>query len=266
MRWLLPIIRHSGTITYGRAADRLAPELGIEGRIFPVHIGGVVGALEHRLLEFDANIPLINVLVVDTSGRPGSGIDEFLRTRYGRWRSARVRRDICARAAAAVYKFEDWEGAYTALFGTEPPRDTELQTQEKDGKSPDGRGRGDAEGPEHRKLKLYVRDNPLSLDLPASTQGKEEFQLLSGDEVDVRFIDETRTVVVEVKSIISGYNDLRRGIYQCVKYRAVMDAQLEGVSGKYVVSAILVTENELPGDLKALAKRLEVMCKCVRVN
>ena len=62
-------------------------------------------------------------------------------------------------------------------------------------------------------------------------------------------------LAIEVKSRDSNWNDLRRGIYQCIKYRAVLHAQERGSSS---VHCLLVTERELPLDLIRLAKELEV--------
>ena len=52
-----------------------------------------------------------------------------------------------------------------------------------------------------------------------------EHELLSGDRVDVVCFTESELVAVEVKSRDSNWQDLRRGVYQCVKYRAVLCAQ-----------------------------------------
>lgn len=69
---------------------------------------------------------------------------------------------------------------------------------------------------------------------------------------------------VEVKSIRSGYDDLKRGIYQCVKYREVKIAEMQPYDAD--VEAILVTERELPPDLLERARLLGVRHKCVAVN
>lgn len=69
---------------------------------------------------------------------------------------------------------------------------------------------------------------------------------------------------VEVKSIRSGYEDLKRGIYQCVKYREVKIAEMQPYAVD--VEAILVTERDLPPDLLERARMLGVRCKCVAVN
>ena len=70
-----------------------------------------------------------------------------------------------------------------------------------------------------------------------------------------------RTVAIEVKSRDSDWADLRRGVYQCVKYRAVIAAQ--DIRRKPVVECWLVTEEPLPSDLKTLTRLLGVRTKVV---
>ena len=265
MRWLIPAARLSGTVTYGEIAARLEKELGIR-RIFPTHIGAVAGTLADILLKGDPDLPLINVLVVNQKGLPGSGINGYLRDRYGKFTKT-DRPAICARAARDVYRYKAWDQVYRDAFGKDAPDDNTvaLAGTERDGKSPDGRRGGGPESPEHKRLKQYVCDHPAVLGLKLlSPSAETEFALLSGDEVDVCVVDERRTVLVEVKSRRSNYCDLRRGIYQCVKYRAVMRAQHDGIPSP--VHVVLVTEAPLPTDLVALAKRLDVELKQVTVR
>ena len=91
--------------------------------------------------------------------------------------------------------------------------------------------------------------------------GNTEVELLSGDRVDVVSIMEDRTVAIEVKSKDSDWFDLRRGVYQCVKYRAVMKAQ--DIRRNANVESWLVTETPLSDELKKLARRLGVRTKAI---
>jgi len=76
------------------------------------------------------------------------------------------------------------------------------------------------------------------------------------------FNSDNEIVAVEVKSKDSNWADLQRGIYQCVKYKAVLGAQ----NDRLPVSSWLVTETELDGDLKRLAKKLGVKHKIVSLK
>ena len=86
-----------------------------------------------------------------------------------------------------------------------------------------------------------------------------EVDLLSGDRVDVVLYCERKTVAIEVKSRKSNEADLCRGVYQCVKYKAVLSAQ----DDRLPVESWLVTETGLDGDLKGLAKKLGIKHKIV---
>ena len=122
-------------------------------------------------------------------------------------------------------------------------------------------GGGDGEGPNHEALRLWVQKHPERV--VKGLRGVEtgtEVELLSGDRVDVVYRTAREVITIEVKSRDSDWADLRRGVYQCVKYRAVMEAQ-EGQGS--VVRSLLVTESRLPADLNRLAKRLDVSMKVV---
>jgi hypothetical protein len=69
--------------------------------------------------------------------------------------------------------------------------------------------------------------------------------------------------LVEVKSARSNDADLVRGVYQCVKYRAVYFAQCKGLTPNIEIHAILAVEEEPPGKIGALAKFNDVTVKRV---
>ncbi len=118
---------------------------------------------------------------------------------------------------------------------------------------------GSGESREHRLLKEYVARHPASLGVSTDHSiGETEFLLPSGDAVDVLFRDEVTWIAVEVKSIISSEADIARGLFQCVKYRAVIDAWL-GFTGKPVdCRAILALAGRLPKLLIPLRNALGV--------
>lgn len=65
-------------------------------------------------------------------------------------------------------------------------------------------------------------------------------------------------LAVEVKSFISSDADLSRGIFQCVKYRAVGIAWQRALLEVPNASAVLVVQQDLPLELAILAERLDV--------
>ena len=96
---------------------------------------------------------------------------------------------------------------------------------------PGARG-GPGEGEAHRILKEYIWENPLSVGINLKGARAEiERNLPSGDKIDVSFENRTSWIGVEAKSDQSSEDDIRRGLYQCVKYRAVIEAYcaVEGI-------------------------------------
>jgi hypothetical protein len=89
-------------------------------------------------------------------------------------------------------------------------------------------------------------------------KGWPEKQLRSLDEIDVWFSSPGKELAVEVKSRRSNDFDLQRGIYQCVKYRAVLEAQNRTDKVKSSVRACLVSERRLPEELARLAHLFDV--------
>lgn len=174
---------------------------------------------------------------------------------------------VVERERAKVFRYGKWKQLSNKLFGAGVISKIRMPTgSEVDGRSKDGKNfGGPAESDEHKKLKQWVVDNAEKLGLKNTFGiGKPESSLLSGDTIDVLFSDGNSYVAVEVKSCRSNDEDLRRGIYQCVKYRAVKEA--EHAPNKVNVRALLVAERELNAELMSRARLLKVGFRCVRVN
>ena len=265
--WLIHAAKAQRAMTYTDAKRRLENECGF-GVIFTVAVGKVAGAAMNRLLECDSNVPLLNVLLVRSdTGLPGSGAVGYLAKRYPnkRWlRKPNAHKDdrwrpLIEEEAARVYAYPHWDELYRKAYRSRlPAPDDDPKGKEKDGT---GHGRG-GEGPNHRALRLRVLRNPSLVRRGLRRQATNtEVELLSGDRVDVVSITDDRTVAIEIKSRDSNWADLRRGVYQCVKYRAVMKAQ--DIRRNANVESWLVTETPLPDELKKLARRLGVHTKAI---
>jgi len=162
---------------------------------------------------------------------------------------------------AEVRAYDGWDAIYKKLYGETPPKIAKPKRfTEEDGNPPEtAKKGGTGESDEHKELKQWACDNPKALNIRAGMKGTPEADLLSGDRIDVLFTDGEGYVAVEVKSIHSGYDDWQRGIYQCVKYRTVLEAQELPVKVK--VRTILLTEEELPQELIDRARLLGVKTK-----
>jgi hypothetical protein len=259
-------------VTYGAIARLLEEKLRIP-KVFPTHIGWVAGEMMDRIEKVDPDAPLINALVTRPTGIPGRGFggyyDRLLRPSGGRaWESLGGRRKLAVveDVRRAVRNYPDWDAIYRAIYGANPPRAVRPKKfTEKDGKPPEtARAPGAGESAEHRRLKAWAAENPQALGLARAMKGTPEKGLLSGDRIDVLFTDGTSFVAVEVKSIRSSEDDWQRGLYQCVKYRAVLEAQELPVATE--VRAMLLTEKRLTPELEARARALDVMVKVHALN
>ena len=271
MEFLIAAARSGEPVTYQRLADHLAVKLG-KARISARPIGPwVAGPLMDRLMEIDAQAPLINLLVVRADSKtPGEGAEHYLEKRFKpKGRMSQAEQDQFTQAALnEVWTFQGWDDLFERAFKRKPDNlEPPISEFDDDGQGDNPRYGGLPESAEHKSLKLFVLNNPDSLCLRLKEPtGTMERRLPSGDEMDVEFIDGARRIGVEVKSVRSGRADHLRGIYQCVKYRAVMIAQSGFDEAEAQCEAVLVTETPLSRDLKSLADRLGIPHRQIRAS
>lgn len=252
-------------VTYGSIKRELENQWGVD-TIFPTQIGHVAGSLMNQILEIDESAPLINVLITRGNGIPGVGVSGYLYDRYGKRKYKKFNElpkdkqiSIIERERKLVFNYSHWREISENLFGNNVQL-TNIPAQFDDHQYGFG-----GESDEHKNLKNYIANNPKSIGLGARFGiGEKEMSLLSGDIVDVSFTSGADFKMVEVKSTKSSDDDLQRGIYQCVKYREVKKAE----HAPYLVNveSILVTERDLPEELKHRAKTLGIRHKIVAVN
>lgn len=114
------------------------------------------------------------------------------------------------------------------------------------------------EGQDHQRLKEFIAGNPQTVGLPAGLKGMLEYPLPSGDCVDVLFQNGGAWVAVEVKGRHSPDADVVRGLFQCIKYHAVVEAYQTSQELPPDARAILVLEAPLPAPLVYLKDLLGV--------
>jgi hypothetical protein len=226
---------------------------------------GAIGyALEVTEKEWGEPIPPINALVVnDSTELPGKGVDYFLRNYLSRINRPRKltreqRQSIVEEIHKDIFNYTGWRSLLRHYGLHEPPR---LGRVVRNGeiKKKKYKWGGEAESEEHKQLKTYVSEHPEVVELPKGTSpGVTEYLLPSADEIDVLFSIDGWRIAVEVKAVNSNDDDLRRGIFQCVKYRELLRAEqrIEGVIPH--ARSILVTERNLPRGLAREANLLKV--------
>jgi hypothetical protein len=253
----------SATVYY----SDLAAELGMPNeRNLNYVLGYVGGALESLSKDWKEKIPPIQCLVINKRDRmPGRGIGWFITKKEDfRKLPRKEQRRLVKLELEKVFAYRGWPSLLQA-FELDPAKGSYSQILSKAksiGATRESRaasfGSG-GESPEHRRLKLFVAKSPGIVGLPPSiSNGNTEVPLPSGDVLDVLFQHGQDNIAVEVKSALSGDADIVRGMYQCVKYRAVLEAQQAADGLPQSARAILALEAKLPEKFLALKNILGV--------
>lgn len=236
----------------------LASELGMPN---PRNLNYVLGAMGNALVELgnerDTKIPPVQCIVINkNTGMPGEGIGWFVpdKEAFGR-SSSRQKKLIVHQMLTEVFQFVRWDDVL-AEFNLSPvktvaPKPSTTSTSPRYGRA--------GESEEHRVLKEFVANNPHIVGLPARAgRGKLEYEFPSADVIDVLFIHICKWVGVEVKSRRSSIEDIVRGIYQCVKYHALIDAVQMAEQKRPHTRVVLLLEEQFPTDLLGLKNTLGV--------
>ncbi len=278
-RRIFPLIvwcaKHGKKIAYGQV-DAEVQRRGWGHHVLAVQYGYPAGAIGRALLETQKGkkgkkIPPLNAIVVNAStGIPGSGCDYYLSTYlHGHGEenlSDGQRKSMAEETMDEVWRFPDWDKILRS-YGLKPIKGgiPSLQTDVTPKKPRKG---GWSTGPEteaHKALKNWVAKNPRIIKSKISFQaGTTEWLFASSDRSDVMFEHSDGCVAVEVKALEASDAELERGIYQCVKYQALLRAELKAENKIPNGLAVLVTERPLPSELQNLADLLGVRVIAVK--
>ena len=225
----------------GHNTARIGYQLGVIGEIF-----------DNLKKESGENVPLLNALVINKgSKRPSDGLGAVL-DGYDEWDEKKQMQEA-ENANNKAYAYTNWPWVLKAL---------ELMPYNAENEDVIRKGSfkaGTSEGPYHKALKKYILDNPGDFSISNIKQKENEHILLSGDRLDVFFLlKDGKQIAIEVKSRISDDADILRGIYQCVKYKAVLSAECHAHGKKADVDSFLVVEKELSVENRKTANMLSV--------
>jgi hypothetical protein len=210
---------------------------------------------------------MINLMVVNKTTRlPGKGADRYIKEYCWNFLSRNVdltrlslrqKKTMIESAHAEIFDFPGWSDMLRA-YGLEHVR-TKSRKRARSAKPRQPNPNGWSTGPEgegHKNLKARIARTPALVGLHHHSEGRTEEWLWSGDRADVYF--ETAALSVEVKADGAAWDELHRGIFQCVKYKAVLRAQQ--IHDRVIPTAdcILALGGRLPSDLKDLAQRLGI--------
>jgi len=254
-RIVLPILVRQAlagnTIRYGELADEVEMPNARNLNYVLGSVGQAITTLSRRWKE---KIPAIQCLVINKqTGMPGNGVGWFVRSKsdFKKLPRAQQRRIVTAELHR-IFAFDRWLDVLDDL-GLQP-----LTTNYAPLLKAAASFQGGGESKAHKKLKEYVAANPWAIGLLGKWTSTTEFPLPSGDSIDVLFRSPREWVAVEVKSHISPEADIVRGIFQCVKYRAVVDAYQVSLNLPPSARSMLVLENSLPDELVRLRTELGI--------
>ena len=209
-------------------------------------IGYVLGYVEDVLSklreETRQTIPTLNALMRGKTGLPSDGFS-YVFAEYDSY-PYDVKRALADKLNADAIAYKKWD-IVLQLLNLKP---STINSTKDEAIIRSGKHYGAGEGEKHKALKEYICAHPQSVGVQnAKPDGrKNEYILLSGDRLDVYFETEAGDkIAVEVKSIISPDDDILRGLYQCVKYKAVLDAESRA-HGEFASNrSLLVIEGSL---------------------
>jgi len=223
-------------------------------------MGGVLGRMGHLLRNIEVGwrerIPHIQCLAIQKTGPnkdlPDDGIKEFWEDYPGLSRLEKEHKVQAERELVAQFGSR-WNTVLQQLSLPEVRPKIATPTQ---------RGGFGGESPAHKALKEFVKLNPNLVGVDVGAQVFTEYALPSLDTIDVLFKTPMCWTAVEVKSAVSDgvLGDYERGVYQVVKYEAILRAMQQ--DARYLmprtIKVTLVLEKSLPSFLKSIASNLHV--------
>jgi hypothetical protein len=262
------VSEHQGGPIGGIPYEELARRVGHvtkNGKGWGHGMGFILGEMGHMLDglhgPWGEQVPHIQSLVVNKTGQnaglPDDGIREFWPD-YPQLTHAEKTNLVRTEYEAIVNFGSRWEDVLR-LLGLKPEAATPGIP------APLGRRRfgGGGESADHKALKEYIKAHPDIVGARENWECIVEYALPTLDVIDVFFRSERAACIsVEVKSRISDFvlEDYERGIYQTIKYDAVLRAMAK--HARYAIPSnirsALVVETKLPAQYRELAKILNV--------
>ena len=280
-RHSLPILvwcaKKGKQITYGEL-DREIVRRGLGHHVMEVQYGRPAGAIGDSLIEleekWDESIPPLNAILVNKEDKlPGKGVNDYLEHYFDTKKriknmTKKEKRAVIEEIHSDVFAYEYWDEVLKE-FGFKRLHGSVVFDKQLNKSAPPKRGgwSTEPESDEHIRLKDYIAKNPQKIGLPKSNKkGVTEYVFASADKADVVFKTNNGFVGVEVKSCISKAADLNRGIFQSVKYQALLRAEQKALFLAPTATAVLVTEKKLPHKLRNLADTLGIEVFVVPIN
>jgi len=257
VKMIIPIlIRWAKQGLTNKTYDDLNNELGY---IRYSGIGRQLGNIDDvfkRLGELTSEeIPTLNALVKSKStGLPSPGFS-YVYTSYDDMSDDEKRLFVMGLNQKA-FQYQHWDWVLSSLGLT--PSVIDISTNAADIRSGKFNGAG-GEGENHKELKEYIYNHPEVIGIKDIKAKEMEHILLSGDRLDVYFeLTDDSKIAVEIKPSTSPDADVLRGLFQCVKYKCILDAEDKVYAKRANNAAILVIGGELSPENKKVQDTLGI--------
>ncbi len=208
-------------------------------------LGEVGKVIKYLSAKHSVEIPHIELLVVSKNGGvPGVGAWGLIGSVGFKGLTRTQRQSTLDVILQAIYNYNGWDWVLNEL-ALDPliiDLDDELEKAK--------RIRGGGEGIQHKDFKLFISQNPSSVGLsPRVILEMIEYPLPSGDTIDLMFSQGALKIGIEVKSLISSVPDILRGLFQCVKYKYLIEAEQIVNNQQPNSRVILALQGSLPVEL-----------------
>jgi len=257
-REALPLLVRQAKAEQPICYSDLAEELSMPNPRNLDHVLGYIGeALQELGERWKCTIPPIQSLVVGKYTRvPGEGFWGIVKDRKVFANSSlKQKRLVVQQMLQEIYHFDQWDEVLRE-YGLRPLKNQWTRIPREVFRSRYG---GSGESEEHKRLKEYISRSPLVLGLNLTLgKGEIEHEFPSADAVDVLFIRGQKWIGIEVKAKNSPLEDIARGIYQCVKYRALIEAQQMVEQKRPNAEVYLALGAKFPKDLIGLRNTLGI--------
>jgi hypothetical protein len=231
------------------------------------YVAGKIGDVcQAAAKDLGHDVPPLNAIIInEKTGLPSHGVDNYLATYFGMTpqqikRLSPDERDSYAQAAMEkVFNFIGWSRIGKHL-GISKIKIAKIDARGEEIPPPNqARFAGGPESVLHRKLKKWIAGHPDAVSTFGKFQkGAPECGLASGDRLDVLFTNSRTRLAVEVKTSEASDDEIQRGIYQCVKYRATLRAMQLASTEPPNAQAVLVLNCCPASIVRSLAERLSV--------
>jgi hypothetical protein len=249
-RLALPILVRQAKAGTPICYNQLAQEIGMPN---PRNLNYVLGAVGNALLTIAkkwgaSQLPLLNCLVINqTTLLPGDGIYVFIEKQDFVKMTNTQKRVFVNKMLTEIFTFPDWDKVLIELK-IEP-----IQTAFKNKYGPlikpssDNHGRGESQ--DHLVFKTFLSKHPEVFGLHRYNTGIIEYEFPSTDTIDILFETSSEVIGVEAKSHVSNIVDILRGLFQCIKYEALIAAEQRVNDITPNCKVFLALEGKFPDEL-----------------